>query len=307
MKRHAPRFHIVRMCRALRVSRSGYYGWLRRPESQRCREDRRLRVEIRAAFRASRGTYGSPRLQAELRSLGWSCGKKRIVRLMQQEGLVARKRRRYRVTTNSAHDHPIAPNRLARRFQVSSPDRVWLSDLTYLSTRQGWLYVAAILDLCSRRIVGWATSHRLTLELTLRALEHALIQRCPREGLLHHSDRGSQYTAAQYRQRLHQQGIQLSMSRRGECYDNAPMESFFSTLKTELPGWGRLENRRQAQQVLFDYIERFYNRTRRHSALGYLSPAEFERQHAGERSNLELSKPGRTRCWQQLALSENVP
>ena len=207
-----------------------------------------------------------------------ACSRKRVARLMRAHGIRSVRRRKYRVTTQSKHRHPIAPNVLARDFEVSDPDRVWLGDLTYIPTGEGWLYLAALMDLGSRRIVGWATSHRLTQELTQAALDRALLERRPKPGLLHHSDRGSQYAADDYRETLRKARIALSMSRKVDCWDNAPMESFFATLKLELVHRRRYESRRQARRDLFDYIEVFYNRKRRHSSLGGLSPAAYEAQ-----------------------------
>jgi putative transposase len=277
IQKHVGRHSVVRLCEVLGVSRGGYYSWLSRPESQRAREDRRLLPRIRAAFRENRRSYGSPRIYAELREEGIRCGRHRVARLMRQDRLQARPKRRFKITTQSAHAHEVAPNELQRQFQVAVPDTCWAGDITYVWTQEGWLYLAVLLDLCSRRIVGWAVSDRLTEELTLKALDQALAHRRPNAGLLHHSDRGSQYAARGYRQRLASHGLRVSMSRRGDCWDNAMVESFFSSLKTELFAGRRWpETREQARRELFDYIEVFYNRRRRHSALGYLSPREFE-------------------------------
>jgi putative transposase len=268
---------IVAMCTALGVSRGGYYGWLSREESQRIREDRLLLTQIRAAYRQSRHRYGSPRIHAELSGEGVRCGRHRVARLMRQDCLVARAKRRFKVTTQSSLVNPVAPNELQRKFRVAEPDAFWNGDITYIWTEEGWLYLAVLLDLFSRRIVGWATSDRLTEQLALGALEQALVQRRPKAGLLHHSDRGSQYSSLGYRQELADRGIQVSMSRRGNCWDNAPAESFFSSLKTELfAGQPVPRTRNAARRDLFEYIEVFYNRRRRHSALGYLSPVRFE-------------------------------
>lgn len=269
-------FPVVRMCKVLEVSRGGYYDWLRRPESQRAREDRRLRLQVRSIFRESRRRYGSPRVHRELRRREVRCGRKRVARLMREEGLQARQRRRFRVTTRSVQDHLVAPNLLGRRFAVSSTDVVWVGDLTYLWTSEGWLYLAALLDLCSRRVVGWSLSERLSDDLTLDALDQALEQRRPEPGVLHHSDRGSQYTSGEYQKQLQDRGFQISMSRKGDCWDNAPIESFFSSLKMELGD--RFSSRAAARAAVFEYIEVFYNRQRLHSSLDYLSPAQFEMQ-----------------------------
>lgn len=274
---HEGQFRVRTMCRVLKVSSSGYYRWRGRQESRHAREDRQLLVKIRAVHQQSRCTYGSPRVHAQLKQEGVRCGRKRVERLMSNDGLEVRRCRRFKVTTRSVSSHPVAPNHLNRQFRVDRPDQVWAGDITYLWTSEGWLYLSVLLDLCTRRVVGWAVSDRLTVDLALGALEMALGQRRP-EGLLHHSDRGSQYTSTCYREELERRGVQVSMSRRGNCYDNAAAESFFSTLKGELEGYGQYRTRQQASSELFDYIELFYNRKRLHSALGYLSPAEYERQ-----------------------------
>lgn len=276
MAEHGKQFLVQAMCRVLRVSRSGYYRWRRSCEGLRAREDRKLLVEIRAVYEKSRGRYGSPRIYRELKEQGVRCGKHRVERLMREAQLQARRRRTFKVTTRSSSGHPVAPNHLNRQFSVPCLDTVWAGDITYLETREGWLYLAVLLDLCSRRVVGWACSDRITHDLVLSALEQAVQQRQPPRGLLHHSDRGSQYTCEDYRIELSHRGLQMSMSRRGDCYDNAVVESFFSTLKAELEGYGSYETRQQAVSELFEYIEIFYNRQRRHSFLGYRSPAAFE-------------------------------
>ena len=267
---------VTTLCRALAVSRAGFYAWRRRPESQHAQQDRRLRVLVREAHERSRRTYGSPRVHAELQAQGVRASRKRIVRLMQAEGLKARARRRYRCTTMSEHDQPVAPNLLARQFEAAAPNLRWVSDTTeLLVTSGGRLFLAVVLDLFSRFVVGWALSAVNDRHLTLRALDMALRRRCPGTGLLHHSDQGCTYAAEDYRKVLKARGITCSMSRRGNCYDNAVMESWFSTLKAELGE--RFETPATAKELLFDYIEVFYNQQRRHSLLGYKSPAEFER------------------------------
>lgn len=275
---HERKFSILLMCRVLEVSRSGYYRWRSRPESRRAREDRRLLVAIRAVYQQSRCNYGSPRVHRQLKQQKESCGRKRVERLMRRAGLKARRCRRFKVTTRSVSTHEVAPNGLNRQFRAERPDQVWVGDITYIWTAEGWLYLSVLLDLCTRRVVGWAVSERLTAELARRALSMALGQRRPELGLLHHSDRGCQYTSSCYQEELARWGLQASMSRRGNCYDNAVAESFFSTLKAELESYGQYRTRQQAVSEVFDYIERFYNRQRLHSSLGYLSPAEFERQ-----------------------------
>lgn len=275
---HEGKFRILVMCRVLEVSRSGYYRWRSRPESRHAREDRRLTVAIRAVYQQSRCNYGSPRVHRQLKQQEESCGRKRVERLMRSAGLKSRRSRRFKVTTRSVSTHEVAPNWLNRQFRAERPDQVWVGDITYIWTAEGWLYLSVLLDLCTRRVVGWAVSERLTAELARGALSMALGQRRPELGLLHHSDRGCQYTSSCYREELARWGLQASMSRRGNCYDNAVAESFFSTLKAELEGYGQYRTRQQAVSELFDYIERFYNRQRLHSSLGYLSPAEYERQ-----------------------------
>ena len=273
-------FPLSFMCRMLEVSRSGYYAWLGRPESHRRRDDRRLVVHIHDVFAASRRNYGSPRIYRELRALGISGGRHRIARLMRSERLQGRKRRRFVCTTDSDHQYAPAPNLLERRFEAAAPDLVWASDITYVPTEQGWLFLAVVMDLFSRRIVGWSMSHRIDSRLVLCALEMALAARDPAPGLLHHSDRGLQYTCEEHRQVLEQRGIVASMSRRGDCWDNAVVESFFSSLKTELVHRTRFATREEARAALFEYLETFYNRRRLHSALGYCSPEEYEENAA---------------------------
>jgi putative transposase len=266
------------MCAVLGVSRSGYYCWRRRPQSRRSREDRRLGAQVRAAFEQSRGRYGSPRVHRVLRQQGVRCSRKRVERLMRQQGIESR-RRGFRVrTTRSVPSRAVAPNRLNRQWaSAQQRDQVWVGDLTFVWTQEGWLYLAVLLDVFSRRVVGWATGSRIDQSLTLRALGAALRQRRPLPGLLHHSDQGGQYSALAYQSLLGEHGLESSMSRVGDCYDNALAESFFSSLKAELEGYGAFETRQQAHRSVFDYIERFYNRQRLHSSLGYLSPAQFER------------------------------
>lgn len=264
------------LCRALAVSRAGYYAWCQRAESARAIEDRRLGLLVREAHERSRRTYGSPRVHAELVDAGEHLSRKRVIRLMQEQQLVARVRRRYRSTTMSEHDQPVAANLLARRFEAAAPNQRWVGDTTELLVGGGGrLFLAVVLDLHSRFVVGWALSPVNDRHLVLRALEMAIRRRCPEKGLMHHSDQGSPYASDDYQKVLAQHGITCSMSRRGNCFDNAAMESWFSTLKTELGE--RFDSCGQAKRDLFDYIEVFYNQRRRHSALGYASPAEHER------------------------------
>lgn len=266
------------MCRVLDVSSSGYYAWRKRGPSQRERANETLLDQIRAIFKHSRETYGSPRIQAELKAQGIGCSRGRIARLMRQDGLKARCRRRYRVTTQADQRHPVAANVLARDFTAQQANQKWVADITYIDTHEGWLYLAAVLDVFSRRIVGWSMQKRMTKTLVIDALQMALLQRDKTDDLLHHSDRGSQYTSADYLDLLQARGITASMSGTGNCYDNAMMESFFATLKAE---WvtHRYPTRGLARRDIFEFIELWYNRQRRHSSLGYLSPLAFERLH----------------------------
>jgi transposase InsO family protein len=264
------------LCQVLSVSRSGFYAWKARPPSPRARTDARLAVEIAAAHRRSRRTYGSPRVFRDLKASGIRVGKKRVERLMREGGIVARRRRRFRRTTDSNHAQPIAPNLLERKFDAPLPNTAWVTDVTYVWTLEGWLYLAAILDLCSRRVVGWAASANNDRHLALDALSRATGARKPAPGLLHHSDRGSPYASDDYRRALEAQGARASMSRRGDCWDNAVAESFFATLKGELVDHEVYATRAAAIASIGDYIEGFYNAQRRHSAIGYVSPIEFE-------------------------------
>ena len=276
IREHADTFSIGRMCQVLSVSRSGYYAWLRRSESPRSRRNRRLLIDIKAVYRASRQNYGSPRVYQALRAQGILCSVNRVARLMQVEGIRAKRRRRFKPrTTDSTHVHPVAANLLDRQFRVDCADRVWMADITYIATQQGWLYLAVIIDLYSRFVVGWAMSARVTSQLTIDALTMALQRRRP--ALVHHSDRGSQYASGDYRIVLQKHKIISSMSRKGNCYDHAPVESFFGTLKTELGHHRKYRSRAEAKADIFDYLEVFYNRQRLHSSLGYKTPTAFER------------------------------
>jgi transposase InsO family protein len=269
-------FPIAFMCRQLEVSRSGYYAWSERPPSARASKDVELGALVLDIHLESQKRYGSPRVHKQLLAEGVRVSRKRVRRLMRDKGLVARKKPRFVVTTDSKHELPTAPNVLARNFEQPELDRAWVTDITYLATAEGWLYLAVIIDLCSRRVVGWATSGSLERQLCIDALRSALQTRRPPPGLIHHSDRGTQYASADYRQMLQQHGIVCSMSRRGNCWDNAVAESFFSTLKTELIGDRVYATHDQARLAVFEYIEGFYNRKRLHSSIGYCSPADFE-------------------------------
>jgi putative transposase len=273
---------VLRLCAELDVSASGYYDWQSRRvcPGPRARQDQALAQEIERIHAASRQTYGAPRIEQELRKHGRHHGRNRIARLMKQEHLCGRQKARYRIqTTDSNHDQPIAPNRLAEAPKPEEPNQIWVADITYVKTGGSWLYVAAVMDLYSRKIVGWAMGESIDTALILKALFMALLHRHPPANLLFHSDRGVQYASADYRAVLAQAGLVASMSRKGNCYDNAAMESFWSTLKLELVYRHDFQTRAQAQREIFDYIEVFYNRQRSHSALNYLSPVDFELQN----------------------------
>lgn len=269
-------FSVAAMCRVLEVSESGYYAWRSRDESQRQGQNRKLLVEIKAIHQESDQTYGSPRVHRELKARGIQCSEKRVARLMREAGIRAKQARRFKVTTDSRHSLPVAENVLDRQFEPDQANRRWASDITYIWTQQGWLYLAVVLDLFSRRVVGWSMQPTLERTLVIDALKMALQRRCPGPGLLHHSDRGSQYASGDYQRLLREASIICSMSRRGNCWDNAPVESFFSTLKRERVYHRRYRSRAEARADVFAYIEVWYNRKRRHSSLGYVSPSEYE-------------------------------
>ena len=272
-KAHYP---IAVLCSVLSVSRSGFYAWQQRPESPRAKADAALVLNIRAAHKLGRGTYGSPRVHAELLSKGMHVGEKRVARLMREDGIVVRQKRRFRRTTDSNHTDPIAPNVLKRDFTPEAPNRSWVTDVTYVHTGEGWLYLAVMLDLFSRRVVGWAASITNDRVLALAALERALAARRPAPGLVHHSDRGSPYASDDYRRALGERGLVPSMSRTGDCWDNAVAESFFASLKAELVDHEPYATHAAALASIGDYIDNFYNPLRRHSHLGYVNPIEYE-------------------------------
>ena len=282
IRAYRAQFSVALMCRALGVSRSGFYAAHKRAASARAQRDEELRRQVRVIHQASRRTYGSPRVHAELRARGERCGRKRVARLMRQDGLRVKGHRRARPqTTDSRHPHRVAENVLARRFSVTeieATNRVWAGDITYVPTREGWLYLAVILDLASRRVVGWSMKRTLDASLAIAALQMALEARCPGDGLLHHSDRGAQYAALDYQAVLARHQIIASMSRRANCYDNAVAESFFATLEWELIERCDWRTRDEARGAIFEYIECWYNRQRRHSSLDYLSPMEYEQK-----------------------------
>lgn len=269
-------FPVGVLCAVLSVSRSGYYAWQRRPAPARAISDAQLAATITRMFRRSHGAYGSPRIHAELHASGLHVGRKRVERLMRENGLRARQKRRFRKTTDSNHSLPIAPNVLERQFDVDAPNTVWVTDVTYIATAQGWLYLAVMLDLFSRRVVGWAVSESNDTALALLAFERSRVARRPEAGLVHHSDRGSPYASDAYRNALKAHGMIASMSRGGDCWDNAVAESFFASLRAEWVDHLIYSTRTEATRSLSDYIDRFYNPVRRHSHLRYLSPIEFE-------------------------------
>lgn len=278
MAEHESEFRIQRMCRVLGVGRSGYYAWCSRSASQRAQEDEVLLVKIQQEYQISRGTYGSPRIHAALQKQGVKCSQKRVARLMRLHKITGRKRqKRHPVTTQRDPGAIPAPNLLNQEFYASAPDQKWVSDITYIDTAEGWLYLASILDLFSRKVVGWAMADHMEASLVEDALKMALQQRQPEAGLLHHSDQGRQYTSVAYQNRLANAHCQVSMSRTGNCYDNAAMESFFGTLKTECVTQP-FATRAQARTAIFEFIEAWYNRQRLHSSLDYLSPMEFEQK-----------------------------
>ena len=286
IRAHRAQFSVRLMCRVLGVSRPGFYAAARRPASARAKRDEELRVQIRLPPQASRRTYGRPRVHAELHAPGERCGRQRVARLMRQEGLRVKVRRPVRPkTTDSRHPHPVAANVLARRFgvkEIEARNRVWASDITDVPRREGWLYLAVSLDLASRRVVGWSRGRTLETSLAMAALHMALQARGAGSGLVHHSDRGVQYAALDYQRLLALHQIVPSMSRRANCYDNAVVESFFATLEWELIDRSDWHTRDEARMAIFEYIECWYNPKRRHSSLGYLSPAEYEQKLLGQ-------------------------
>ena len=270
-------FPVRLMCRVLEVSPSGFYAWVKRAPSKRALEDQLLSAKIAAVHKRSRRRYGSPRIHRELRNTGTRTGRKRVARLMRAEGYVARPKRQFRRTTDSTHGTPPAPNLLRRNFVALAPNRIWVTDITYIWTKEGWIYLVVVIDLFSRRVVGWALSERIDAALCCKAMRNALLSRRPAPGLILHSDRGSQFVSKDFVGLLDDHGVIQSMSRKGDCWDNAVAESFNGTIKAELVEEEDFVTRLQARRAVFEYIEGFYNSTRLHSFLGYVSPAEFER------------------------------
>lgn len=273
------RHPVSTMCRLLGVSESGFYAWRSRPPSAREEDDLRLEIQIKAAHQRTRETFGPERLQAELSDLGIKVGVHRIKRIRKKLGLRCKQKRKFKVTTDSRHSLPVAPNLLDRQFAVTAPNKVWVTDITYIATQAGWLYVAGVKDLFNGELVGYAMSERMTKSLVMQALFRAVSTKRPPPGLLHHSDRGSQYCSYEYRRMLRQFGMTASMSHKGDCWDNAPMESFWGTLKNELVHHRQYSSREQAKREITEYIEVFYNRMRKQKRLGYLSPTVFTQQY----------------------------
>jgi transposase InsO family protein len=273
---HRGTFKVGRMCKLLNVSRSGFHAWFQRPESPRKRENRALEAKIRVLHAASHGIYGAPRIHQDLTDDGIRCGKNRVARIMRKAGIRSRTKKKFKATTNSKHNFPVAPNLLNQNFKANAPDQTWVGDITYVFTNEGWLYLAVLLDLFNREVVGWATSSRLTRQLAIEALQMALGRRNPEKGIVHHSDQGSQYASTDYQKILKEHDIICSMSRKGNCYDNAVAESFFGRLKSEWINHKRYLSRSEATQSIFYYIEIFYNRKRRHSSINYVTPQEYE-------------------------------
>jgi transposase InsO family protein len=282
MQQHESEFSLKRMSNVFDVSRSGYYQFIKSELSERAKENMRLITKIKMIHEDSRQTYGSPRIHAELAFQGETCSRKRVAGLMKKAGVQAKMRKRFKLTTRANPKAKAAPNLLEQNFTAEMPNQRWVTDITYIATAEGWLYVAAVLDLFSRRIVGLAMSERMTTDLVLNALNQAVIHRQPEEGLMHHSDKGSQYTSKDFQKQLTLYCMIVSMSGTGNCYDNAAMESFFHTLKTEHTYFEHYDTREKAKQSIFEYVEVFYNRKRRHSTLGYYSPMAFEKKWSQE-------------------------
>ena len=279
IERHHETFTVTRMCDLMAVSQSAYYDWLKRPESARSLEDRRLGEKVKQSHEKSRKTYGARRILKDLVDDNESISRTRVGRLMKQQGLKSKGQRKFKATTNSNHGRPVAPNLLDRAFRVEQPDTVYAGDITYIETGEGWLYLAVLIDLYSRAIVGWAMSERMPAQLANDALMMAIWKRKPPKGLMVHSDRGSQYASDLYQKTIKDNGFICSMSRKGNCWDNAPSESFFHTLKTELTYHRRYQTRQEAKQEIFEYIEVFYNRQRRHSTIGYQTPLGYDKAY----------------------------
>lgn len=270
-------FSVEKMCQVLAVTKSGYYHWVYRGPSKREQENRQILAEIKQIYKdKKKEVYGAPRIYGDLKEKGISCGVNRVATIMKNNGIKAKTKKKFKVTTDSNHKQPVAPNLLEQKFVADAPNKVWLTDITYVWTKEGWLYLATILDVFSRKIVGWSMNNRLTRDLVINALNQAYWRRKPEAGLILHSDRGCQYASTDFRRLLEQYKIRQSMSGKGNCYDNAMMESFFHTLKIEHVYWETFLTRDQARQSIFEYIEVFYNRERRHSGIQYFSPSDYE-------------------------------
>jgi len=278
IRAHQEQFSVSRMCSVLKVSRNGYYDWRDRPQSRRSQENQQVTAEIHRVHKRSKQSYGAQKTWRELRAEGFNWGRHRIARLRREAGIEARRKRRFRITTQSRAGAVAAKNRLKQRFEAKAVDRIWVGDITFIATAAGWLYLAVLIDLYSRRVVGWAMSERIDQKLVLDCLNMALLQRRVKAGLIHHTDQGRQYSSAAYVDVLKRHGMIASMSRRGNCYDNAVAESFFSSLKNELVHHTSFKTRDEARTAIFEYIEVFYNRQRRHQSLDYLSPVDYERK-----------------------------
>ncbi len=284
IREHTGMFRVEGMCRVLTVSRTAYYRWLASPVSQHKIQDKIIKEQVVKIYNESRKTYGSPRIHRKLGKQGIHCGKKRVERLMRKAGIQGIQKHKFKVTTDSNHNLPVAENILNRNFNAGGPNMLWVADITYIHTNEGWLYLAAVMDLYSKRIVGYSMQHYLTRELVIEAMKMAITNRHPGRGLIAHSDRGSQHASLDYQQLLWQHGIICSMSRKGNCWDNSSMESFFKTLKTELVYHRCYETRSEAKLEIFEYIEVFYNRFRLHSAIGYESPVDYERNYENQKN-----------------------
>ena len=284
VKKARKAYPVLLLCEVLLVSRSGYYAWRGGNVSTRRKRDEELLPLVKEIHRKSKGTYGARRISKELQSKGIACGRARAKTLMNKAGVSVKKRRKFKATTDSKHNLPVAPNLLNRQFEVPEPNRVWVSDISYIRTAEGWLYLAVILDLFNRRVVGWSMSNSLSRRLVLDSMRMVVYRRRPAPGLVAHSDRGVQYCSDDYRRLLRIHGMKCSMSRKGDCWDNAVAESFFGSLKTERVFWSNYKTREEARRDIFDYIEMFYNCTRRHSSLGYLSPMEYEELWSTEKA-----------------------
>jgi len=280
IEEHRELWNVNVLCEVLDVSRGGFYVWRDRPKSDRSRRQRELTDQMRAIHaERHKDSYGSPRMHQELIARGYEVCENTVAQLMKDQDLKSSTKKKFRHTTDSNHRHPVAENVLNQQFQQEKPDQVWVSDITFIPTREGWLYLVCILDLYSRKVVGWSMSDRMTKDLVLSAMKMALLRRRPGAELMHHSDRGSQYCSQAFQRLLREEQITCSMSRKGNCYDNAVMESFFATLKKELVHQADYQTRAEARRSIFEYVELFYNQVRLHSSLGYLSPAEYERQY----------------------------